>query len=238
MKPTFLRLCAIAFVLGFAVHANAQTSLTTVFSARVEEDEIDAFGGAVDQAFFNVHGDDDAFTVYSLADFDTSGIGQVSGVQNLFIDLAQNNAFFSADGGLQFFLASDTRAVDVTDAARYITDGDNVGAEVVGSAFGTLFSLGSGTYTVTADGDVDSFALSLDTAGEAFAVSQINSGGLLRIIGTPSDLGVQSTYSGATSFLDSVAPPVLRFDVTAVPEPSSAAVLGLIAFVGVCRRRR
>ena len=46
-------------------------------------------------------------------------------------------------------------------------------------------------------GDVDTFTLSLDSAGEAFAISQINSGGLLRIIATPADLGVQATYAGA-----------------------------------------
>ncbi len=238
MKSGFLRSLVIAFTLCFAMQANAQTSLTSVFSAQVEEDEIDAFEGAVDQAFFNVQGDDDAFTVYSLVDFDTAGLGTVAGIQSLGFDLTQDNAFFSADGGLEFFLASDTRAVDLNDSARYITDGDNVGSEVVGSAFGTLFSLGTGTYTQTNTGDLDAFTLSLDASGEAFAVSQINSGGLLRIIATPGDLGVQATYSGATSLLDPVAPPVLNISVTAVPEPSSAAVLGLLAFAGFCRRRR
>ena len=241
MKYNFVCFIAMALLSFFAVHANAQTvsSLTSVFSAQVEEDEIDAAGAVVDQVFFNVQGDDDAFTVYSFADFDTTGIGSVTGITNLVFDLTQSNAFFTADGGLEFFLASDTRAVDLTDPARYISNGSNTGADVVGTSFGTLFSLGTGAFVETATGDLNSFGLTLDAAGEAFAVSQINSGGLLRIIATPDDLGVQATFSGALSGLDPVGPPVLNVTTTsAVPEPSSAAVLGLLAIVGVCRRRR
>ena len=189
-------------------------ALTSVFSAQVEEDEIDPFGGGVDMAFFNVQGDNDAFTVYSLVDFDTSSIGEISAIDSLSIELTQSNAFFSANGGLEFFLASDTRVVDLDDPARYIsaqgTGGANTGADVVGSAFGTLFPLGTGMYTETATGDVDTIAFSLDAAGEAFAVSQINSGGLLRIIATPADVAVQATYSGAGSILDPFSPPVLN----------------------------
>lgn len=236
MKTAWL-VMGIALLLGVQT-ASAQTTLTGVFSAQVEEDEIDDFGGAVDQAFFNVQGDDDVFTVYSLVDFDTAGIGPAASVSGLTLNLTQSNAGFTADGGLEFFLASDTRTVDLTDTARYISDGDNVGAEVVGTAFGTLFSLGASTFTETASGDLDSIVLTLDTAGEAFAVSQINSGGLLRIIGTPGDLGVQATYSGATSILPTPAPPTLDVTVVAIPEPSSLAVLGLFAVAGVCRRRR
>jgi hypothetical protein len=226
---------------GFAVQAQGQVDLTTVFSAQVEEDEIDAFNGDVDQAFFNVQGDDDAFTVYSLADFDTAGIGQVASIDSIDLDLAQSNAGFSATGGLEFFLATDTRVVDLNDTARYQSDqanGGNNGADVVGSAFGTLHALGTGTYTVGNNGDVDSFAFSLDAAGEAFAISQINSGGLLRVIATPGDLGVQATYSGATSLLDPPAPPVLRLGVTAIPEPGSMTCLLAIGLAALTRRKR
>ena len=191
--------------------------LTGVFSAQIEEDEIDAFGGNVDTAFFNVQGDDDMFTVYSLVDFDTSSIGEVSTINSLSLELTQSNAFFSTNGGLEFFLASDTRTVDLNDSARYISDqgnGGNTGSAVVGSAFGTLFPLGNGTFNVTNTGDVNTILLSLDEAGEAFAVSQINSGGLLRIIATPSDTSVQATYSGAGSILDPPSPPVLSLSAT------------------------
>lgn len=234
----------IAFLMGLQTAA-AQTvavpvSLNSVFSAQVEEDEIDPFGMGVDEAFFNVQGDDDAFTVYSLVDFDTTGLGPASAVFGFSLELTQSNAFFTADGALEFFLASDTRAVDTTDPARFQTNGSNVGAQVVGTDFGTLFSLGTGSFVETATGDTDTFALSFGTLAEAFAVSQINSGGILRIIATPGDLGVQATFSGSTSLLDPPAPPVLNLIVESeiVPEPSSLAVLGLFAMAGVCRRRR
>lgn len=208
-------------------------ALPSVFSAQVEEDEIDGFGGNVDTAFFNVQGDDDAFTVYSLVDFDTSSIGEVSAINSLSIELTQSNAFFSADGGLEFFLASDTRQVATTDPARYISDqangGANTGAAVVGNEFGTLFPLGTGMYVETATGDVDTIVLSLDAAGEAFAISQINQGGLLRIIATPSDADVQATYSGADSTLMPPSPPVLNVSATS----TGGVLLGDVDLNGV-----
>jgi exonuclease III len=189
-------------------------ALPSVFSAQVEEDEIDASEDGVNSAFFTVQGDDDRFTVYSLVDFDTSLLGEVSAIDSLSIELTQSNIFFSASGGLEFFLATDTRAVDLNDSARFISDqangGANTGEAVVGNSFGTLFPLGTGMYNETATGDVDTIVLTLDAAGEAFAVSQINSGGLLRIIATPADVSVQATYSGAGSILTPPSPPVLN----------------------------
>ena len=208
----------VSFLVGPAGIPQTSVELTGVFSAQVEEDEIDAFGTEVDTAFFNVQGDDDAFTVYSLVDFDTSSIGQVSAINSLSLELAQSNTFFSANGGLEFFLASDTRAVDLTDTARFISDqangGANTGEAVVGNSFGVLFPLGNGTFNATATGDVDTVLFSLDAAGEAFAISQINSGGLLRIIATPADADVQATYSGAGSILAPPSPPVLNLNAT------------------------
>jgi len=207
----------VSFLVGDPV-PQTSASLTSVFSAQIKEDQIDSFLGEIDSRFFNVQGDDDPFTVYSLVDFDTSSIGQVLAINSLSLDLTQSNIFFSAPGGLQFFLASDTRPVDLNDTARFISDqangGANTGADVVGNSFGTLFPLGAGTYTETASGDVDTVIFSLNAAGEAFAVSQINSGGLLRIIATPADTDVQATYSGATSTLSPPSPPVLNVVAT------------------------
>ncbi len=197
-------------------------ALTSVFSAQVEQNGVDSFDGNVATAFFNVQGDDDGFAVYSLVDFDTSSIGEVSAINSLSIELTQSNAFFSANGGMEFFLASSTRQVGTADPARFISSqsngGANTGAAVVGNEFGTLFPLGSGMYVETATGDVDTIVLSLDAAGEAFAISQINQGGLLRIIATPSDADVQATFSGAGSILTPPSPPVLNVNATPAVE--------------------
>ena len=216
IMKTLLSIFGIAALLIFSTADAKAQALTAVFSAQVEEDEIDAFGEGIDLARFNVLGDDDIFTVYSLVDFDPSSIdtmgGTVSSITSLSLDIAQSNAFFSASGDIEFFLASDTRVVDLNDPARYISDQANggafTGADVVGTQFGTLYSLGTGTYTETATGDIDTFTFSLGPGGEAFAVAQINSGGLLRVIGTPADVGVQATYSGAGSIF-----PVLNITV-------------------------
>jgi len=143
------------------------------------------------------------------------------------LDLWQTNVFFNADGDIEFFLATDTRFVDLSDPARFIQNQPtgNTGADVVGTAFGTLFSLGTGTYTQTADFDNDNFVFSLDAEAEAFAISQINSGGVLRIIATPADVSVAATYAGANfPFLDDA--PFLPFPVLNVSATSGMAIKG------------
>jgi len=239
-----MRMRLWALCVGLVLMVGAQpvcgATVSAVFGAQVEEDEIDAFSGNVDQAFFNVQGDDDQFTVYSLVDFDSSQLGltglSTGQVASISLGLTQSNAGFSTNGGLEFFLASDTRAITLSDTARYLSDGDNVGAEVVGSSFGTLYSLGTAVFTQTNTGDVDDFSLSLDTVGEQFLVDQINSGGILRVIGTPTDLGVAATYSGANSLLDPPSPPTLT--ITAIPEPNFALALGVGCCIIGCKRRR
>ena len=213
---TLLSIFGIAALLIFSTADAQAQALPSVFSAQIEEDEIDPFGEGVDMAFFNVQGDDDFFTVYSLIDFDTSSIdttsGAISGIDSLSLDIAQSNIFFTVAGDLEFFLASDTRVVTVDDPARFISDFNseaptgepNIGADVVGDAFGTLYPLGTGSFLPELDGtgaivepsgQVDNFVFTLGPGAETFAVSQINSGGLLRIIATPADADVQATYT-------------------------------------------
>ena len=232
---TLLSIFGIAALLIFSTADAQAQALPSVFSAQIEEDEIDPFGEGVDMAFFNVQGDDDFFTVYSLIDFDTSSIdttsGAISGIDSLSLDIAQSNIFFTVAGDLEFFLASDTRVVTVDDPARFISDFNseaptgepNIGADVVGDAFGTLYPLGTGSFLPELDGtgaivepsgQVDNFVFTLGPGAETFVVSQINSGGLLRIIATPADADVQATYSGFFSLLDPPAPPVLNVTVS------------------------
>ena len=84
IMKTLLSIFGIALLLIFSTADAKAQALTAVFSAQVEEDEIDDFtpmGGEpiLDMAFFNVQGDDDFFTVYSLVDFDTTAIDNMGG---------------------------------------------------------------------------------------------------------------------------------------------------------------
>lgn len=58
MKRKSLTVATTAFLSSLAMAAHG-TTLDAVLSAQVEENEIDAFGDGLDQAFFNVQGDDD-----------------------------------------------------------------------------------------------------------------------------------------------------------------------------------
>ena len=141
MKKLLSTFGAVALLILCTTDAKAQ-ELPAVFSAEIRDDLRDPpirdFMGEVNTAFFNVQGDDDDFVVYSLVDFDTTSIdtsgGTVSGISSLTLDLSQANAVFSTSGDLAFFLASDTRAVEVTDTARFMSDrangGANTGADV------------------------------------------------------------------------------------------------------------
>ena len=102
-------------------------------------------GGGVDTAFFNVQGDDDAFTVYSLADFDTSSIGEVAAITSLSIDLTQSNASFSTDWQprvlprLRHARRRSQETAHVTSQLR-ATAARTRGKRLLADAFGTLYS--------------------------------------------------------------------------------------------------
>jgi hypothetical protein len=196
--------------------------------------------GSSGKAFFNVEGSNNGnFASYGVVDFNFAGngLGPIVGVDNVTLDLTESNAGFSLAGPLSIYYTDQT-SVNIQPGAGIAYQLGQNGAGSVGGAFGALTLLGSGMYDVTANGAVESFALSF--VGDALAgfVNAINNGTTLRLVITPDAPGTAATYAGATN--TTFGGPTLTFDTVAVPEPSTLGlgILGGVASTLVMGRRR
>lgn len=196
--------------------------------------------GSSGKAFVNIEGSSNGnFASYAVADFNFagSGLGPITGVENVTIELTESNAGFSANGPMSFYYTAQT-GVDIQPGSGVAYQAGQDGVGSVGGSFGALTLLGSGTYDVTANGEVESFALSF--IGDALAgfVDAVNNGTTLRLVITPDAAGTAATYAGVTN--NTYAGPTLTFDTVTVPEPSAVALgmIGLAASAAASPPRR
>lgn len=188
--------------------------------------------GSSGKAFFNVEGSDyGSFASFGVMDFDFSGLGlgPIAGVQNVSIELTEDNASFSESGPMSFYYTAAT-GVDIQPGSSIAYQGTNNGTDSVDPAFGTLTPLGSGQYTVSSTGTVESFSLNFSGPAMTGFVDAINNGTVLRMIATPDSPTTAATYSGYTNF--NRPGPTLAFDTVAVPEPAAFALAG-VCLIGI-----
>jgi len=184
----------------------------------------------------------DSFT-FSPSDF---GLATVTALSVIEISYMQSNAFFTTGGPLSFFVSFDTT----------VGGGDYSGLSHSSSGAGiddAQFSdspstqgIGSGTFTETADGDVDTYALSFGGALETSLLNAINNSDPFSILMGVSSGSTAATYAGLESFdyvINGGSEPDSKrtnLSLTAVPEPEMyGALVGLLALgLAVSRRRR
>jgi hypothetical protein len=200
--------------------------------------------GTFGKIFFNIEGQNNgvngAFASFGVADFQFPSLGPVALTgPTITLTLTQSNAAFTHDGGLDFFLATDvtTNIQPGTSPLSFIRGAPGT-PDGIDAQLGTLFPLGSGTFTQTASGDIDTFTLTLSAAAQAFLAGQLNGDGRVRLVIGPADGDVAATAAGLGNS-DGPAPTLL-INVSAVPEPSTLAlvVLGGVALAGWRRLRR
>ncbi len=154
--------------------------------------------------FFNIEGNQNGdFSSFGVADFNLPN--PKNGFEDgedarLILTFVQDNAFFTHDGALHFWLTTDT-TTDIQPgddpAVRFNLPDDPDG---LANQLTPRFFLGSGTFTQVGDeGQVDSFSFRLSRSAQRFLRHQIHTGGKVRILVSPADGTVAATYAGYTN---------------------------------------
>jgi hypothetical protein len=232
--PRIGAIALTALSLGAAARADVVVTATDVATVQPGGPR----SGSNGKTFFNMEGSSNGtFASFGVADFATTGLSPVAGLAKLTVTLTEANASFTAPGGLNFYLTTDTSTniQPVTSPLKY--QGANA-PEGIGSQLGPKFLLGSGTFTssgASPTGQVDTFSFNLTAPEIAYINGQIGVGPL-RIVITPTTAGVAATFAGST-FNPSTSRPTLTL---AVPEPGQLVQAGFAAVLagGACALRR
>jgi hypothetical protein len=148
--------------------------------------------------FFNTEGiNNGQFASFGVADFDSSTLGidfTVATVTTVTVTLTQDNAAFTTDGSISFYITEDTTtSIQPADNAVFFDTNDSEG---LNGQLQPVHFLGSGNFTQGPSGTVDVFAYNLDDATAAYVTNVLNSQGTLRVVITPADPDVSATYAG------------------------------------------
>ena len=243
----------LAAVGGAAAQAQTQ-ALTTTATATVRPAGPRTTGTppATDTRFLNVEGNGNgANASFAFADFTPTANSAATGISNLVLTLTESDASFTAPGTFNVYLASSTGSPSSFkfDTAQLATGG-------IGSQLGTLYLLGTGTFSSTGTtntGQIDKYNLSLSSpAATSLFLNDVKTGSALRLAFGATTDSTAATFGGSTSLIGTApnqvsGAPILSFTATtspaAVPEASTTASFGLLLVLGlggvaVARRRK
>jgi hypothetical protein len=253
-------LCAAGLILACTTTATAQsTTLTGIDDfnmSTVFRPFLPSFpdrNAIVDQARWQVNGDQTGtfgtLGIFTVFDIDGSSVRPAAGaasVDNLLFNIfpAVNND--TGSGGIAgeggdlsiYFTTSDADVLDDDSGIFFDNDGgaDPTG---LGDQFENLTLISSanqagGIYDISRTADLSAIAATL--------VERINNGENLRFIIASQTPGLSANFGTgnedqSSNFDFFGEAPTVTFDVTAIPAPASAALLGLAGLAAVRRRR-
>jgi hypothetical protein len=191
--------------------------------------------GANGKLFFNMEGSGNTtFASFGVVDF-KSGPMNVA-VTSLTLDLTQDNAAFTHNGTLIFYVSTDTATNIEPGTSPLIYNAADLPTGI-GTQLSPLLLLGTGTFTEVANGTIDTFSFSPNAAVTSYLSSQLSTGGPIRLVIAPGDAGVAATYAGFSN--NDFGGPELLLG-TPVPEPGTlvgTTVVLLIFMIGRTRVR-
>ncbi|MEO0477075.1 MAG: PEP-CTERM sorting domain-containing protein [Planctomycetota bacterium] len=230
MKPSLFTFATTALLAtGLSAQAATKTAVE-IGSIHVGGDTISNADGTE----FYASGNDDNFSEYGVATFlfDLSDFGgSLPGIASASFDLTINDRFFADGTSLEVFFSADDFDSDYTglDYDASLINGIDV------TDFTSLTSLG--VYTIAQTdangGTVESIAINLASV-EAELITEITNGSEFQLVIGVTDAADDITYSGVGNTFDPGDP---SLTLTAVPEPTSLALLGLGGLL-IARRRR
>lgn len=192
--------------------------------------------GTNGKRFFNVEGNDfGQFASFGVIDFQlpTPTVPYVS-VSGLALRLEQSNASFTTDGALNLWV-SEATTVGIQPGDPIAFDSTQL-PDGLGNQLDPLFALGQVNFVQVANGHVDEYAFNLDGPIASYVLSQLNAGGVLRVVVSPGEGGVAATYAGFSN--TTFSGPQLLIQAETIPEPSIGIACGLLAAATLLSRRR
>jgi hypothetical protein len=235
----FIALIAPA-VLAFAGFSMAEVALADTVIHASDNATIQPGGprtGTNGKVFFNAEGSsNNTFASFGVADFQTpAGVTFAAG-ETLSLTLTQSNASFTHNGGLLFYLSSDT-TTSLQPGTSPLSFNASALPAGLGSQLATTYLLGTGIFTEVADGHADVFSFTPTGAALAYLTTEIDTAGVIRLIMAPGDGTVSATYAGFSNTTPSTPGPELTLSGVGIPEPSTL-VLGAVGLLVVVQRRK
>jgi hypothetical protein len=238
MLTTRLRLIAL-IAAGFCL---PEAALTATIIHASDNATIQPGGprtGTNGKAFFNAEGSSNGtFASFGVADFQTpAGVTFAAG-DTLSLTLTQSNASFTHNGGLLFYLSSDT-STSIQPGTSPLSFNASALPAGLGTQLATSYLLGAGTFTEIANGQADVFSFTPTGPALAYLTTEIDTAGVIRLIMVPGDATVSATYAGFSNTTPSTPGPELTLPGVGVPEPSTMVLqaAGLLLAFGWRRAR-
>ena len=189
--------------------------------------------GVNGKQFFNMEGSGNGtFASFGVVDFQSGPMNVV--VTSLTIDLTQDNAAFTQNGTLNFYLSTDT-ATNIEPGTSPLIYNAADPPTGVGTQLSLLLLLGTGTFTQVTSGTIDSFSFSPNAAVTSYLSSQLSTGGPIRLVIAPGDATVAATYAGFSN--SEFGGPELLL-ATPAPEPGTLVGTTIVLLIFVIGRAR
>lgn len=235
---------ALAAMLAVSSVSSAQVTKTLDRSGAIHDaagagNVAAGAGNVADSTDYYGSGNDDDFSEFGVATFTYSaadfGVESISDITQFDYTLTHNDRGFSDGTEFELFLTTDDFDTTYTGLSYDVAliNGLDI------SQFTNISSLGTFPYSPADGGTLEPLTIGLTGTQEADLVNEINTGSEFSILIVATATDADITFTAFDDTFEPGGQPFLTINSsTAVPEPTSLAVLTLAGLAGFTRRRR